>query len=53
MGYLLLILGAGIIAFAIAYRNYDDPSWAALWAITIILLGIMIALFVEMFKLIA
>lgn len=53
MGYLLLILGAGIIAYVVAYWEYDDKGWAALWATAIIMLSIMIALFAGMIKLIA
>ena len=52
MGCLLLILGAGIIAYIVAYWEYDDKGWAALWATAIIMLSIMIALFAGMIKLI-
>ena len=52
MDYLLLILGAGIATFIVAYYDYDDPTWAALWAVAIVLSGIMIALFAGMIKLI-
>ena len=52
MGYLLLILVSGIITFVIAYRDYDDLTWATLWAVAVVLVYIMMALFVEMVKLI-
>ena len=47
---LLIVLMVGIIAYIVAYREYDDKGWATLWAITIIMLFIMLGLFIDAFR---